>query len=267
MEVSKVELLDPDDLSKMTESEFHAMASLVSGMAMDIRNESGGVKTLKEARAQAADEVGASLKPPVTGKELESAMAKVRSALYKDARIAGIKKAAERKRLEKAERLAEAERLKKEADRLDMLESKYLPEPLGLARDTYSNPSGARRHEDGTIERFDVPIVIGRQTKPRLKTTDASSTGSRQEKSTVDLYREWVQENDVITNDAELSHFTGKGQSTFANARMVLSKDGYSFKKEKGRWHVTVRPDTKKYSESEVRSMIDEVLKKVGGSK
>lgn len=98
MEV-KVGLIE--SLATMNEDEYRALSSLVSAMAMEIRQLEEPKTSLKEARARAAQKVGERLTPPVTGPELESAIAKARSRLFRDKRLNGIRRANEAKKLAK----------------------------------------------------------------------------------------------------------------------------------------------------------------------
>ena len=85
--------------------------------------------------------------------------------------------------------------------------------------------------------------------------------------SIVQTYKTWAMNNDHVTKDAELAHFSGNTRGSFGAARSWLQrKYGFIFTKDVNGWSI-VSPEPepeeeeKKYTESEMMAKFAEFLK------
>ena len=87
-------------------------------------------------------------------------------------------------------------------------------------------------------------------------------------KSVTDLYEQWCRKNDHVTNDVELAHFAGVTGPALYHARKKLIDQGWEFERTESGWEVIARPrppkPEKTYTESEVKTMMAELLNKFG---
>jgi hypothetical protein len=84
-----------------------------------------------------------------------------------------------------------------------------------------------------------------------------------------EIYETFCKTNDFVPKDATLSAFTGRDKTLFSHARVLLSRNGFCFESVSNGWVVKARPEQamqseKLFTESQVRFMIDDLMKKIG---
>jgi len=155
------------------------------------------------------------------------------------------------------------EEWKKLASLVSSTQAEYVRDGFSqsLARIKAGEDVASTCDEPTTREELESALAVFRNTnfeKPESDVNDAS---------TVQIYRAWAMNNDRVTKDAELAHFTGNTPGSYGAARSLLSrKYGFVFTKDAYGWSIVApEPDEEKlYTESDMKKAIEDFMKKFG---
>lgn len=146
-------------------------------------------------------------------------------------------------------------------------QSKYIHE---LSMDTASARKQATVEYCGelgwTPEQFNHEWALWTGKFPRTKTeNDKSETIIQDETTYTGLYANWCAAHDHVCGDDEAAYFTGCGGPAIGYARRKLITDkGYEFEKNGNGWNIKRPKEEKKYTEKEVRAMMEKLIKEFG---
>jgi hypothetical protein len=134
---------------------------------------------------------------------------------------------------------------------------------------------------DSELTGFDVESAIGSANNkfnppsynrhPKKQINPVLKPEKAEKKSLISLYKSWCEVNNHVTSDLEIAHFCQVTRAAVGHGRAAMIDAGYKFETNGTGFNIISPPPPpppakpeKTYTETEVRSMMEELLKKLG---